>query len=235
MLNKITLTILLITGLMQNSFIDTMPDRYIKSSLFLVNRNYLVQGSYIPELDKITAYGVSRPIDKRIKEPLEELVDAAKQDGIDMHIVSAYRSFNKQSNVFNKKIKKVKSIDKALEFVALPGSSEHQLGICADVSYDNWQGINQHFENTKQGKWIKENCYNHGFIIRYLRGYEKITSYLYEPWHIRYIGKEHSQAIKNQGIIPLEFYVSRLRKDKYINILQDSSTEDVNINNILSK
>lgn len=219
MLSKTIATFLLVTGLMQNSFFGTMPDRNINNELFLVNRDYLVSSEYYPEISTISAYGVTREISSTILDPLNELIAGAKSDGLDMHIVSGYRSYKKQTKVFDKKMDTVKDIDKALDFVALPGSSEHQLGVCADVSYDNWRGINSSFANTKQGKWIKENCYKYGFIVRYPYEYENITGYKYEPWHIRYIGKENSLKIKELEDIPLEYYVSRLRKNKYIEIL----------------
>lgn len=223
MLTKSIAAFMLVLGFMQNSFTSSMPDRNIDNPIFVVNRNHLISCFYQPELSKISVYDVTREVSRDIEEPLREIVSAAKSDGLNLHIVSGYRSYKKQTHVFDKKMNKVKDMEKALNFVALPGSSEHQLGRCADVSYANWQGLNKSFENTKQGKWVRANCYDYGFIIRYLPGYERITGYLYEPWHIRYVGTEHAKKIKEMGEISLEQYVSRLRKEKYQEILNTES------------
>lgn len=80
------------------------------------------------------------------------------------------------------------------------GESEHQTGLAFDINSTRWD-----FAETKEAKWLANNCYDYGFIIRYLEGKENITGYVYEPWHIRYVGKEISSQMKNSGLCLEEF------------------------------
>ncbi|MDY5731032.1 MAG: M15 family metallopeptidase [Eubacteriales bacterium] len=212
-------TVLSIASLFTSSFTHFMPDRDLHSPLFVVNKKYLLGKNYAPEITTIQAFGVEREIRSDLYDPLSDLIQGAKADGVDMHLVSGYRSYAKQAKVFDTKQSKVGK-EKAADVVALPGSSEHQLGLSVDVSYDNWMGINERLENTKQGKWLRKQGYDYGFIVRYLREYEDVTGYTYEPWHIRYVGKEHAKAIYELGEIPLEYYTSQLRAKAFMQALE---------------
>lgn len=213
-LTQLVSTALLMSSLLGATFNSNMPDRSIDSHLFVVNKEYRLSENYSPNITTISAYNVKREIREDLFAPLENLIQVAKQDGVDLHLVSGYRSFAKQNKVFSSKAGKVGEA-KAAEVVAIPGASEHQLGLAVDVSYDNWMGINQNLENTKQGKWVRTQGYAHGFVVRYLREYEDVTGYSYEPWHIRYVGDTHSQKILELGEPPLEHYVSQIRKETY--------------------
>ena len=79
-------------------------------------------------------------------------------------------------------------------YSARPGYSEHQSGLAIDVN-----SLDQDWENTPEGKWLSANCYKYGFIIRYPKGKEDITGYMYEPWHIRYVGKDLAEKLYNNG------------------------------------
>jgi len=96
---------------------------------------------------------------------------------------------------------------KAAKYVALPGQSEHQTGLAMDVTSEsaNW-GLSNNFGETNEGKWLKDNCYKYGFILRYPEGKEDITGYNYEPWHIRYVGKKVSTYIYTNNITLEEFF-----------------------------
>ncbi len=91
---------------------------------------------------------------------------------------------------------------------ALPGASEHQLGLAMDVAQRNSSQLNSGFGNTEAGKWVAANAYRFGFIVRYQEGMEDITGYSYEPWHIRYVGKEYANEIYAFGQ-PLEMLCFR--------------------------
>ena len=97
--------------------------------------------------------------------------------------------------------------------MADPGASEHQLGLAMDVKNRPDMSLNAAFGKTKEGLWLAENAWRFGFIIRYKAEWTDVTTYAYEPWHIRYVGKEHA-AILQELDIPLEYYVEMLRDTK---------------------
>ncbi|WP_242973039.1 M15 family metallopeptidase [Anaeromicrobium sediminis] len=101
-------------------------------------------------------------------------------------------------------------VEKTNQFSAKPGESEHQTGLAIDVSSPavNYR-LTQSFEETKEGKWIKENAPRFGFIIRYEEGKESITGYQYEPWHLRYVGRETAKEIVNRNI-SFEEYLGKI-------------------------
>jgi D-alanyl-D-alanine carboxypeptidase len=106
----------------------------------------------------------------------------------------------------------------------LPGSSEHQLGMAMDLAQKSSSQLNSNFGKTKAGKWISENAWRYGFVVRYPEGKETVTGYAYEPWHVRYVGKEHAKAIFDSGE-PMEIYVSAHRLAIYDYLLQYAANE----------
>lgn len=131
---------------------------------------------------------------------LEKLVKDAKGKGLNLIGVSGYRSYETQSVFYNSSVEK-QGIDHAEKFSAKAGSSEHQTGLAMDLTC---KGINnkliEKFDKTKEGIWLKSNCYKYGFIVRYPKGKEDITGYSYEPWHIRYVGKDLAKYINDNKI-----------------------------------
>ncbi|MEJ9148860.1 M15 family metallopeptidase, partial [Bacillus thuringiensis] len=125
---------------------------------------------------------------KEAAEALEKLFDLAKQEGIQLHAVSGFRSYDYQQRLYANNVKR-KGQEHTDRFSAKPGHSEHQTGLTMDVSSKSANNeLELSFANTKEGKWLKENAHCTGFIIRYPKGKESITGYAYEPWHIRYVG-----------------------------------------------
>lgn len=141
-----------------------------------------------------------------------ELKQAAYLDGIEINFMSGFRSYEEQIEVY-KGWNEVYSDGQADRVSARPGHSEHQLGLAIDVN-----SIEFTFADTKEGKWLAENCYKYGFIIRYKEGTEHITGYMYEPWHIRYLGKELAEEVHFSGLT-LEEYLgidSYYRIEEYV-------------------
>lgn len=141
---------------------------------------------------------------------LEKLFLRAKRMGVKIYAVSGFRSFNRQSEIFKSNYKK--DGEKANKYSARPGQSEHQTGLamditCAEVNYE----LSESFENTVAYRWLKENMHNYGFIFRYPKGKELITGYMFEPWHIRYIGKDLAKKLHGKGIT-LEEYIKSSHK-----------------------
>lgn len=128
---------------------------------------------------------------------VERMVREAKMDGIYIKGVSAYRSYKTQENIFIRSALK-NGLDHALKYVALPGKSEHQSGLAIDIGcIENDYQLDESFAETKCYRWLLQNSYIYGLIIRYPRGKEKITGYEFEPWHLRYVGAKLSAQIHN--------------------------------------
>ena len=100
------------------------------------------------------------------------------------------------------------------KLVARPGASEHQLGLAMDLATRNSSTLSEKFGSTPEGQWVYANCQRFGFIVRYLKGYEDVTGYSFEPWHIRYVGPEHAEAIAASGL-PFETYLSGWKLELY--------------------
>lgn len=150
-------------------------------------------------------------IDKRIYPELQEMFDNARNEGFYPEVVSGYRSKEQQESLLEQKINDYSNEGyssqaakaKAEEWVAIPGTSEHQLGIAVDINADNVNSMNEEIF-----QWLNQNAYKYGFIYRYPSDKKEITGVINEPWHYRYVGKEAAAEIQSQGIC-LEEYLNR--------------------------
>lgn len=181
--------------------------------LVLVNKEYKLPSTYAPTDLVIVGESVMRRGSKYslrsiVINDLKAMNSAAKADGIDLSIVSAYRSYATQQDTYNYWLSKnnnnVAYVD---TFSARPGHSQHQLGTVIDFSSNEiGDKLGDSFTNTKASKWLVNNAYKYGFVISYPKGYESTTGYKYESWHYRYIGKSNALEMKNSGKI-LEIYL----------------------------
>lgn len=119
--------------------------------------------------------------------------------GLNLKLVSGFRSYNTQANLYNNYVK-INGQAKADTFSAKPGHSEHQTGLAFDVG--STKGA---FAYTNESKWLSENCHLYGFIIRYPLGKTNITGYIYEPWHVRYLGVDTATKVKQSGLTLEEY------------------------------
>ena len=181
--------------------------------LVLVNKQYKLSSTYAPkDLVKASISGIRRGENYYLRNilinNLKRMVTDIKSAGIDISIVSAYRSYQTQVNTYNYWLSKndndVAYVD---TFSARPGHSQHQLGTVIDFSSSEiGDRLGDEFANTKASKWLIENSYKYGFVISFLKGYETVTGYKFESWHYRYIGVEYAQEMINKGEI-LELYL----------------------------
>lgn len=212
---------LLSAGIMMatSSLQTAAPQHDITGPLFLVNRTYRISKNYVPDLRKADVSGQLRSMTPDASLALEEMFAACKEEaGVTLVTVSGYRSYSKQSTIYSNKLDKVGSKAAADEYVARPGASEHQLGLAMDVGQRKSKtGLTASFAKTKGGQWLAENCWRFGFILRYQEGWEEITGYNYEPWHVRYVGKEQAELI-HQANVPLETYLETYREDVLIRL-----------------
>ena len=158
------------------------------NGILIVNKTYSLPKDYDPG-----------KINDEAKKSFEEMREAASKDKITLWIQSGYRSYKTQDELYNNYVKQ-NGKEKADTFSAKPGHSEHQSGYAMDLNI-----IDSSFEGTKEAIWIEKNCYKYGFIIRYPKGKEKITGYKYEPWHIRYLGKENAKKVYESGLTLEEY------------------------------
>lgn len=149
-------------------------------------------------------------------EALEELFAAAKEDGVILYATSGFRSYSTQKAIFDRRSQQ-RGEKAANRSVAKPGYSEHQTGLAMDVEGHSslGSGLVEDFGETTEGKWLSENCHRFGFIIRYPKGKTDITGYIYEPWHIRYVGKDAAEEIFSLDVT-LEEYIVMKRSDRII-------------------
>ena len=165
--------------------------------LLIANKTYALPSSYGPGLNA------------KVNEAANKMFSDAKAKGFSLWIASGFRSYNTQRNLYNGYAGRDGKAA-ADRYSARPGHSEHQTGLAFDVcDYGlNNACINSNFDNTAQAKWLSENAYKYGFILRYPKGKESETGYIYESWHFRYVGVELATKLYNNGNwITLEEYL----------------------------
>ena len=122
-----------------------------------------------------------------------------KASGYDMEIVSGFRSYQKQKETFAY-WESIDGYEKASRYSAQPGHSEHQTGLAMDIT-----SLSQSYGKTPEGKWLAAHCWEYGFLLRYPKNSESITGYIYEPWHVRYLGKSTAKLLHDSGLTLEEF------------------------------
>ena len=171
----------------------------------LVNKYHYLPNDYVPS-DMVETLEYAKTKLLLQKEAYDNFLLMAKDiEKEDMHIriVSAYRSFAYQKNLYNNYLKH-DSIEMVDSYSARPGYSEHQTGLAIDI--DNIQIDYNKFHLTNEFSWIRENAHKYGFILRYPFNKEKITGYKYEPWHLRYVGIDIATYIYQNDITYDEYY-----------------------------
>ena len=167
---------------------------YIDNQI-IVNKTYKLSENYIPEntKEKITTDKCNNCIIDEAYDKFKEMQADASTLGLNIYISSGYRSYNYQQKLYNN-YSAVNGDEEADRYSAKPGHSEHQTGTCFDLNT-----IDSSFANTDEGKYVDSNAYRYGFIIRFPEGKEDKTGYLYEPWHLRYVGEELAKKLYNNG------------------------------------
>ena len=175
-------------------------------NLIVVNRWNEIPEDYRVMLTELSN---GQKVDSRIYPYLQEMFDEMRADGIYPIVREGYRTTEEQEELFNEKVQvymnegyfRTRAESIAKEWVALPGTSEHQLGIAVDINADKTQSTNDEVYD-----WLAENAHKYGFILRYPQGKEEITGTEYEPWHYRYVGREAAEEIFNNQICLEEYF-----------------------------
>ena len=207
----------LLTGdnpVMSQSLTDAGADTIIVSSadspwnLVLVNKWNPISEN--PEIE-LTQLSNGQRVDSRIYPELQMMFDEARAQGIYPIVREGYRTYEEQKATFEAKVRAIrkeghlkKTAQKmAAQWVAIPGTSEHELGLAVDINADGQQSV-----NDEVYQWLAENAWKYGFILRYPAGKEAITGIDYEPWHYRYVGTEAAKVIYEEGLTLEEYLVS---------------------------
>lgn len=146
-----------------------------------------------------------RKLRKVAADAIDELIAAAKNEGLDIQTVSGYRTIAYQKILYKSNVER-QGLEMANRYSSKPGYSEHHTGLCMDVSSASVGfDLIEKYGQTKEGKWLAENAHRYGFIIRYPEGKDNITGYSYEPWHIRYLGVPLATYLYQTGLCYEEF------------------------------
>ena len=180
--------------------------------LMLVNQSHPMEDGYVPELANIDD---AHQVDARVLEPLQNMLKAASDEGYSLYVCSAYRSVDRQKELFNESM--IDYVNQGMTYyeaaietaksIAWPGESEHATGLAMDIVSSDYAGLDEQQGETDDQKWLMEHCYEYGFILRYPKDKSEDTGIIYEPWHYRYVGVEAALAIRDQGVT-LEEYLN---------------------------
>ena len=155
--------------------------------ILVVNKTYSIPSDYNPG------------VDQEAKDAFDKMQAAAYSEGLNIYISSGFRSYEYQSGLYERYAAR-DGYTEADRYSARPGHSEHQTGLAFDLNT-----IDDSFADTAEGKWVAEHCAEYGFIIRYPKDKEAITGFIYEPWHIRYLGEETAKKVYNSGMCLEEY------------------------------
>ncbi len=194
--------------------------------LVLVNRDNALSGELNVALTaaRIGYAPMGYKVDERILPALTDMFDAALADGVNLYITSAYRSISKQQELYDNKINyylgrgysQADAVKLTEEVLSIPGRSEHHTGLAVDITSEDWVReaggeLTEDFATSAAGRWLAEHCAEYGFILRYPQDKESITKISFEPWHLRYVGKESAKYITESSMC-LEEYINFLSK-----------------------
>lgn len=183
-------------------------------NLVLINGDHPLSEDFTaPELTQLRN---NQSIDSRVYPALQEMMDAARAAGYQPLICSSFRTWDKQEQLFQKKVQSyldqgyayAEAEEQAAFWVARPGTSEHQAGLAVDIVDTNYQILDEQQEKTAVQQWLMAHCAEYGFILRYPTDKNNITGVGYEPWHYRYVGTEAAKEIMEQGLC-LEEYLGQ--------------------------
>ncbi len=191
--------------------------------LFLVNVDNKLQENYIP--DDLTDVIYTRDDGRNTQQmrlyaekALEALFIEAQAQGMTyvnpksgygLSVMSAYRSYAYQKQLFDQRVASTGSEEAASKIVQYPGASEHQSGLCCDMH--NLSSADESYESDASAKWLAENSYKFGFILRYPKDKTEITGISFEPWHFRFVGRYHASKMYELGMC-LEEYMEYIKK-----------------------
>ena len=203
--------ILAVPGAVRSEGEGNAPNSGEDWALLLVNGDHPLPKDF--QVPAFTQLVNGHSIDKRAYPDLQRMMDACRADGLQPTICSSYRTWEKQEELFERKVQACLSTaasrqeaeEQAALWVARPGTSEHQAGLAVDIVDKSYQLLDEGQEDTAVQKWLMEHCAEYGFILRYPTEKSALTGVGYEPWHYRYVGVEAAGEIMRLGICLEEY------------------------------
>ena len=181
-------------------YTNTKEAKYLNTFYTLVNKYNYLRDDFVPNnlVEMTTPYSKEGIyLVEEARDNFYKLVDKAKEEGLTIRAISAYRGYTYQKRLYDKYVE-ADGVNKADTYSARPGFSDHQTGLAIDV--DNTISSFENFTNTKEYQWMLDNSYKYGFILRYPSGKESITTYQFESWHYRYVGLKLAKKIKASNL-----------------------------------
>jgi len=180
--------------------------------LVLVNTEHPLTGNYAPT--ELVDVRWETAVDSRIADDLNAMLDAAREAGHDPLVCAAFRSREKQTELFEGKIQdfldegyeQAEAERLAAQWVAIPGTGEHETGLAVDIVSMDYQVLDETQAETPLQQWLMAHCAEYGFILRYPPEKSDITGIVFEPWHYRYVGREMARWITDAGLTLEEFW-----------------------------
>lgn len=189
-----------------------------ESLLILVNRDHPLPEDYSPGVEMVWARdGRAYSLDRRCAADFLDMMADCAAAGCRPYICSGYRSREEQEKLYAEKVQSLieegvspeEAPKEAALTVAVPGTGEHELGLAADLMDESYPYLDEEQENTPTQRWLMENSWRYGFILRYPNGSTEITGILYEPWHYRYVGRGPAEEICRMGVTLEEYLLAR--------------------------
>ena len=191
---------------LDNNFYTNMENTDMSDGILVIcNKYHTLKKDYVPDLVSMDGYGGGQ-MQREAAKYFKQMSDDAKLDNISIYNVSGYRSYDTQTYLYNNYVNE-DGKEKADTYSARAGTSEHQTGLASDIN-----SVSESFESTEAFKWLSKNAYKYGFILRYPKGKEFITGYMYEPWHYRYVGEDAAKFIYENDITYDEYYATYILK-----------------------
>ncbi len=189
---------------------EDAQDAIINGYLSLLNKDYILHDEL--EMD-LVGIGNGHQVETLAAEKITQMVKDARKEKLYINITSSYRTYIKQVELFKNKIERLEkegltheeAVKEAATVVAVPGTSEHHLGLTVDFVTGSYRKLDEGIRNTNEYKWVEEHAWEYGYIIRYPQGKSDITGIITEPWHLRYVGVPAAKLIHDRGICLEEF------------------------------
>lgn len=177
--------------------IELIDGSYYIDGYLIANKTYKLADGFVPSDTYSNAVGITSTCNTCINNTAysawKDLKAEADKLGLNIWIQSGYRPYSVQVSVYNRYVNR-DGKQEADTYSSRPGHSEHQTGLSFDLN-----SITDAFTNTKEGKWINDNCYKYGFVIRFPKDKDEYTGYMYESWHLRYVGTDLATKLYNDG------------------------------------
>lgn len=194
-------------GLDYEFYTHTVASPYLNTPYIIANKHYALGSDYVPEnlvqLSNKYGTGKNNQMVQVAKDAFESLCKAAEDQGYTIRGISGYRSYEYQEELYNNYVLQ-DGKDEADTYSSRAGHSDHQTGLAIDVSDGDTPYTS--FGETDESRWMQDNAYLYGFILRFPEGKENITGYQYESWHYRYVGVDIATYIHENNITFEEYY-----------------------------